>query len=212
VWFPLDLVVIMTVEQPAGIVETPCDHGTGFRTVHRVTSTPPDVPGDSKDWTGARAPVPRVRLRPGHRRSPRDPGDGAGERGDVAAGAGLPRRRRPARQGVWSPLEYACHVRDVYRVFDARLHLMLDENDPQLSNWDQDETAVADRYWEQDPAVVSAELAAVGETVASSFAAVGDGEWSRRGRRSDGAVFTVESFGRYFFHDWVHHAWDVTAG
>ena len=58
-------------------------------------------------------------------------------------------RPRPDR---WSPLEYACHVRDVFRLFDTRLHLMLDEDDPRFANWDQDETAVADRYGEQDPA------------------------------------------------------------
>jgi hypothetical protein len=112
---------------------------------------------------------------------------------------------------VWSPLEYACHVRDVFRIFDRRLHLMLDEEDPTFANWDQDETALAERYWAQDPAVVAAELAAAGDAVAASFAAVDGMQWQRRGRRSDGAVFTVESFGRYFVHDWVHHSWDVKA-
>ena len=54
-------------------------------------------------------------------------------------------RIRP-RADRWSPLEYGCHVRDVFRLFDMRLHRMLDEDDPTFSNWDQDETAVADRY------------------------------------------------------------------
>ena len=36
----------------------------------------------------------------------------------------------------WSPLEYACHVRDVYVLYDERLHLMLDEDDPTFRNWD----------------------------------------------------------------------------
>src|SRR4051812_49433154 len=43
---------------------------------------------------------------------------------------------------VWSPLEYGAHVRDVYRLFDARLALMLVEDDPTFDNWDQDETAI----------------------------------------------------------------------
>ena len=68
-------------------------------------------------------------------------------------------RQRP-RPDVWSPLEYACHVRDVFRLFDQRLGLMLAEDDPQFANWDQDDTAVDDRYGEQDPAVVAGELAA----------------------------------------------------
>jgi hypothetical protein len=29
------------------------------------------------------------------------------------------------------------------------------------------------------------------------------------GFRSDGAQFTVESFGRYLLHDPIHHLWDV---
>ena len=36
---------------------------------------------------------------------------------------------RPA-PGVWSPLEYACHVRDVFGVFDERLALALTEDHP----------------------------------------------------------------------------------
>ena len=103
---------------------------------------------------------------------------------------------------MWSPLEYTCHVRDVCRLFDARIHLMLSKYDRQFSNWNQDETAVADRSWQEHPAVVSAELADAGEAVASSVAAVGDDEWLRLGGASDGAPFTVESFGRYFVHDW----------
>ena len=40
---------------------------------------------------------------------------------------------------------------------------MLTQDGPQYPNWDQDATAVQDRYAEQDPAAVSAELAAAAE-------------------------------------------------
>ena len=69
---------------------------------------------------------------------------------------------------VWSALEYACHVRDVHRLFDERVHLMLDQDDPLFANWDQDETALADRYDLQDPATVAAELTAAAEAVAAT--------------------------------------------
>ncbi|NCZ87470.1 MAG: DinB family protein, partial [Actinobacteria bacterium] len=46
-------------------------------------------------------------------------------------------RVRP-RRDMWSPLEYGCHVRDVFRKFDERLQLMLKEVDPHFENWDQD--------------------------------------------------------------------------
>jgi hypothetical protein len=111
---------------------------------------------------------------------------------------------------TWSPLEYAAHVRDVFRIYYFRLDLMLTQDDPAFPNWDQDETAVAEKYNEQDPAVVSTELVEAGENVARSFAAVESEQWQRTGRRSDGASFTVESIAKYFVHDPIHHLWDVT--
>ena len=117
--------------------------------------------------------------------------------------------RRP-RPGKWSALEYGCHVRDVLRLYDYRLTLMLTEDDPLYPNWDQDDTAVADRYDTQYPATVGAELAGAAGQVASRFSAVAGEQWDRPGRRSDGASFTVETFGRYFVHDPVHHLYDVT--
>jgi hypothetical protein len=87
---------------------------------------------------------------------------------------------------------------------------MLTEDDPLYPNWDQDETALADAYGTQDPATVTAELAAAAETIAARFAALAGDQWTRPGRRSDGASFTVETFARYFMHDPVHHLYDVT--
>lgn len=115
---------------------------------------------------------------------------------------------RPAA-ATWSPLEYACHIRDVHRIFDLRVGLMLAEDDPEFPNWDQDETAVAERYAEQDPATVAAELAAAAESVSRRYESVPAGAWSRRGLRSNGSAFTIDSIGRYHLHDLLHHGWDV---
>jgi hypothetical protein len=113
---------------------------------------------------------------------------------------------------TWSPLEYAAHVRDVCRVYTERLHLMITTDDPAYPNWDQDATAVEDRYREQDPATVAAELVAAAGRLADDFAQVGGEQWQRTGTRSDGAHFTVDTFARYFIHDPIHHLHDVTAG
>ncbi|MES2093334.1 MAG: DinB family protein [Actinomycetota bacterium] len=110
---------------------------------------------------------------------------------------------------TWSPLEYAAHVRDVLRLFLTRLALMLEEDDPIFPDWDQDATAVADRYDLQDPAVVGRELVAAAEALAGAFETIPDAAWERNGRRSDGAAFTVASFAIYLAHDPVHHLWDV---
>jgi hypothetical protein len=125
---------------------------------------------------------------------------------EVLATTGV--RRRPGPR-IWSPLEYGCHVRDVFRLYDQRLQLMLEEPDPLFANWDQDATAMADRYWEQDPVVVSRALLEAADTIARRFANVADRQWKRTGRRTDGASFTVDSFARYFLHDPVHHLHDV---
>jgi hypothetical protein len=115
---------------------------------------------------------------------------------------------RPAPE-VWSPLEYGCHIRDVYRIMRYRLGLMLDEDEPTFPNWDQDATALEDRYDQQDPAIVAGELAAAAAAVAEAFDQVREDQWGRRGFRSNGSVFTVESLGRYMDHDLVHHVWDI---
>ena len=103
---------------------------------------------------GARAPVPRVRFRSD----------------ELPVGYFVPTLQRCAnewklvlarddasvrtREDRWSALEYGCHVRDVCCVMDGRLALMLVENNPVFPNWDQDETALAEHYDQQDPTFV----------------------------------------------------------
>jgi hypothetical protein len=111
----------------------------------------------------------------------------------------------------WSPLEYACHVRDVFALYDERLRLMLAEDSPTFANWDQDATAVEERYGDQDPAAVGPALATAAERLAADFEQVAGPAWERTGTRSDGARFTVASFARYLAHDPIHHLWDVGA-
>jgi hypothetical protein len=172
-----------------------------------VTITP-----DTKDWTWVlRRACPQCRLDSTSVAREQLPGmlrANAEQWRRVLAAPGDARRR--PRPEVWSSLEYACHVRDVCRVFAGRLELMRTEDHPAFPNWDQDATAVADRYGEQDPTVVSDELVAAAQQLADGFAAVPAAEWARTGARSDGAVFTIESLGRYFIHDVIHHIYDVT--
>ncbi len=125
------------------------------------------------------------------------------ERGEIAPGRPDPR--------TWSSLEYACHVRDVFQRFDARMALMLTEDDPLFDNWDQDATAVDDRYEEQDPDAVITDLVAAADQIATRLEGVAGDEWNRPGRRSNGSVFTMDTLSRYLVHDPIHHIWDVTS-
>lgn len=171
---------------------------------------PPAIAPDSKDWTWVlNEPCPECGLDPASLAVadvPRIVRENATAWREVLLDGGV--HERPSPQ-VWSPLEYACHVRDVFRLFDDRLRMMLTEDDPLFANWDQDATAVQRRYDLANPVVVIGELTGAAEWIAASFETVPDGAWQRTGRRSDGAAFTVESFARYLVHDPVHHLHDV---
>lgn len=174
---------------------------------------PPATEPDTKDWT--------VVVRDGCPECGFDPG--AVSSGDLPGRilATVPAwqevlrtavtlRERPAPT-TWSALEYACHVRDVTRVFAGRLSVMLRSDDPPLPNWDQDAAAVEGRYFEARPEQVGQEYAEGAQVLAGAFDTVPDDGWERPGRRSDGSAFTVLTLGLYCLHDLEHHLHDVGA-
>jgi DinB superfamily len=174
-----------------------------------VTS-PTEIEPDTKDWTWV---LERACAECGFDAGAIDRVDLGAMLRDNAAGwqrvLAAPEATQRPGPAVWSPTEYAAHVRDVHRMFAGRVRLMLSEDDPTFANWDQDETALAERYDLQDPAQVAPDLLAAAEEVAASYDAVAGEDWERRGTRSNGSVFTVDSLGRYHLHDVVHHLWDV---
>jgi hypothetical protein len=181
-----------------------------------MTTVPGDPPGaggiepDTKDWTWTlERPCPECGLEagavpaddlPARITACTDPWPFVLARPDV--------RERPGPT-TWSALEYACHVRDVCRLFERRVRLMLERDDPAFENWDQDATAVEDRYGEQDPVRVAGDVAVAAAMLAGVYAEVRGRQWDRTGSRSDGSRFTVLSLGRYALHDIAHHLHDV---
>lgn len=172
----------------------------------------PMIPPDTKDWTWTlRETCPDCGFAAA---------DVAGEQvaGLVTAftapwGAVLARpgaRTRPSEL-VWSPLEYGCHVRDVCALFTERLALLRDRDEPTFANWDQDATALERDYATQDPQTVAVALIEAAGTVAGTYAGVTEAGRGRRGIRSNGDEFTVETLGTYHLHDVVHHLHDVGA-
>jgi DinB superfamily len=169
----------------------------------------PIVP-DQKDWTWVLSrPCPECGFDASTCSPATTPGTLAGM---------LPRWRAVLRRpdaavrpdpNTWSALEYACHVRDVFTLFDHRLRLMVTEDGARFEDWDQDRTAVEQDYAGADPAGVDAALTAAGEQIAASFGRVPEQDWARTGTRSNGSEFTVLTFARYFLHDVVHHLHDV---
>jgi len=175
-----------------------------------VNQAPATPPNDDKDWTWVISePCPECGFDPTV--------VSASQLSDALRDAGTRWRqvpqlpgadRRPSPQ-VWSPLEYAAHVRDVYSIMGNRAELMLTESAPTFPNWDQDATALQMRYWDADPVVLADEIAQAAARTAAVFGAVSAEQWERTGYRSNGAVFTVRTLGIYCLHDLVHHLHDV---
>lgn len=119
-------------------------------------------------------------------------------------------RRRPA-PGVWSPLEYTCHVRDVLRVQGERLALALALDAPEFTPMGRDERAVADAYNEQDPPVVLGELAAAADDLAARFRVLGPAEFARTGVYPwpSPQARTLLWLGRHTIHEGEHHLLDI---
>lgn len=115
---------------------------------------------------------------------------------------------RPAPT-TWSPVEYACHVRDMVRLLGERTSAMLAADDPQFENWDGDVKAVELDYFSVPPGRIALDLERrVGKTAAVLRTVTG-AQWQRRGHRSDGVGFTVASLAQFMAHEVAHHLKDV---
>lgn len=187
---------------PAALVIAAC--GRDDRCVQR------EIEPDDKDWTWVlERPCPECGLDAGSVRFAE-----VAERIRANAAAWLRVLTAPGTSlrpepGVWSPTEYAAHVRDVHATFAGRLRLMLAEDDPGFANWDQDAAAREHRYDLADPAAVALELEAAAGEVAAAYDRVPDVDLERPGRRSNGSAFTVRTLSQYHLHDVVHHLRDV---
>ena len=75
----------------------------------------------------------------------------------------------------------------------------------------RDERVVNDRYNEQDPAVVRAEVLAAAETLASFLDALDDAGWRRTGiyNYPEPEPRTVEWIGIHTVHELLHHRGDI---
>lgn len=113
--------------------------------------------------------------------------------------------------GVWSALEYACHVRDVLEVLDQRVALTLSEDTPTFAPMRRDERVAELAYNEQDPTMVAADIAANADTLAQSFATLDDSAWSRTGIYGypDAAERSLLWMGQHTIHEAHHHLLDV---
>lgn len=117
-------------------------------------------------------------------------------------------RQRPAAE-VWSALEYACHVRDLLPVMQARMDRAIEEDDPVFDWWDHEAAVVEARYGEQVPVLVVEAMTRNARAFASVLTALESGDWSRPARRRAGEHFTVRGIARFVLHETIHHREDA---
>ena len=116
--------------------------------------------------------------------------------------------------GVWSPLEYACHVRDVLVVQRGRVARVLAEDHPTLERLGMWGWPERDSYNEQDATAVLDDLGVAADALAAAVDGVPVDSWSRT------AVYgypeptdrTLAWIVAHTQHEGHHHLLDVGRG
>lgn len=122
-------------------------------------------------------------------------------------------RARPAPD-VWSPLEYACHVRDVLQIQLGRVARGLIEDTPSFDPMGRDERPARYRYDEQVPDVVAREVLDAAEALALVFDAMTDDHFERTVTYNwpERIERTLRWVGQHTVHELVHHRMDLQRG
>jgi hypothetical protein len=120
-------------------------------------------------------------------------------------------RSNPA-PGVFSPIQYAAHVRDIQRVYGDRILLMLQDDNPVFPQFNPDEDAW-NGYNEMDRADLADDLDAQARRLAGILDDLEPADWSRTMTRDGGTdgvfQFTVAGLASYAVHESHHHLLDA---
>ena len=114
--------------------------------------------------------------------------------------------------GVFSPIQYGAHVRDIQRVYGDRILLMLHESGPVFPQFNPDESAW-NAFNEHEVDALADQIHEQAERLAGILAALELDDWSRtmvRDGGSDGVfTFTVAGLASYAVHESRHHLRDA---
>jgi hypothetical protein len=104
--------------------------------------------------------------------------EGATAIGRLVADRGFDVTLRP-QAATWSPLEFACHVRDVLLVQRERVLLARRRETPALEPMGRDERVDHDGYAHQEPDDVARQLTDAAELFANVLSRLGARDWER---------------------------------
>jgi DinB superfamily len=114
--------------------------------------------------------------------------------------------------GIFSPMQYGAHVRDIQRVYGDRILLMLDQENPVFPQFNPDEGE-----WETfnglDPEILAEEIETQARRLDGILDDLQSEDWDRTMTRdggSDGVFqFTVAGLASYAVHESHHHLLDA---
>ncbi len=137
--------------------------------------------------------------------------DGASQMADLIVGATDAAARRV--DDTWSPLEYACHLRDVLLVQRERVLLARREDAPLIVPMGRDERADHDGYAAQDRADVAVQLTQAGKLLANVLGRLGPSDWDRTVQYNypEPAERSLRWLAVHTHHEVTHHLLDVTS-
>jgi hypothetical protein len=116
-------------------------------------------------------------------------------------------RRSPA-PGVWSALEYAGHVTDIFRVFDDRVRCALARDDPDEETVDwEGRVAAASPGLEREATADALDDAA--DSLAVTLSELNADEWELPGLTGQGKTVPVFDLALIAVHEGSHHLLDV---
>jgi DinB superfamily len=111
----------------------------------------------------------------------------------------------------WSPLEYACHVRDLLLMQRDRLFVTLVEDEPSFKPMYREERVAFDRYSAQSATAVAGQIVMGADLLAHAFDGLSEDQWARPllynfpvpARRD------VEWVAHHTLHEMTHHLADI---
>ncbi|MFI5042637.1 MAG: DinB family protein [Acidimicrobiales bacterium] len=114
--------------------------------------------------------------------------------------------------GVFSPLQYGAHVRDILRVYADRIRLAVAEDNPTFPQFNPGEE-VWEAYNQLGASELAGDLGAQARRLATVLGDLAPGGWSRTLTRDGGKdgvfTFTVSGQACYAVHEAHHHLLDA---
>ena len=101
-------------------------------------------------------------------------------------------RRRPSPD-EWSALQVCCHLRDYAEIEGQRVRRLVEEDEPALEAWDEQELAAERNYQGDDPRRVRTALRAFWGGLAYQLEGLTDEQWQRAGTHPERGAITVRS-------------------